>query len=167
VSEASREGGLVAIYAGSFDPPTRGHLDIITRAARMFPRLVVAIGVHPTRKPLFTGEERVELLRACTAGLAGVEVEIFRGLLVERAAEVGATVIVRGLRSVVDFDYEMPIAQANADMRPAIETIFLPTRPADSFVSASIVREIAGHGGDVTRLVHPAVAAALRAKLAG
>jgi pantetheine-phosphate adenylyltransferase len=153
-----------ALYAGSFDPPTRGHLDLIARAAPLFERLIVAVGVHPTRKPLFSAEERLDLLRRLTAGLPSVEVQTFQGLLVDRCRAVGATVIIRGLRNGVDLDYEFPIAQANQAMAPGVETLFLLPRPEHSFVSASLAREIAGHGGDVSRFVVPEVAEVLRQK---
>lgn len=157
----------VAVYAGSFDPPTRGHLDLIERGSRLADRLLVSIGVHPTRKPLFSTEERLALLGRLTAALPGVEVHTYSGLLVDHCRAHGVTLIVRGLRSGVDLDYELPIAQANAAMAPQIETIFLPTRPEHSFVSASLAREIASHKGDIERFVTPEIAAALRAKFSG
>lgn len=154
----------LAIYAGSFDPVTAGHVDIIDRAALLFERLIVAIGRHPTKKPLFTHEERLDLLRQVTPHLPNVEVATFDGLLIHYARDNKATAIVRGLRAATDFEYELQIAQANADMCPEIDTVFLPTRVERGFVSASLVREIASHGGDVSRYVPPAVAAALRVK---
>jgi pantetheine-phosphate adenylyltransferase len=155
---------ITAVYAGSFDPPTRGHLDLIRRASSLVGRLLVAIGVHPTRRSLFSADERLDLLRLLTASLPNVEIQTFQGLLIDHCRAVGATVIVRGLRSGVDFDYEQPMAQANQAMAPEIETIFLMPRPEHGFVSASLAREIAGHGGDVSRLVEPPVAEALRQK---
>lgn len=154
----------VAIYAGSFDPPTNGHLDLMERAARLFPRVIVAIGVNPTRKALFSVEERVELLRAVSSGVANVDVDSFQGLLVDYARRQGARVIVRGLRVGTDFDYELQIAHANADLAPEIDTIFLPTRSNYGFVSASMVREIASHGGDISRFAPANVCAALARK---
>ena len=154
----------VAIYAGSFDPPTNGHLDLMERAARLFPRVIVAIGVNPTRKALFSVEERLELLREMSAGLSNVAVDSFQGLLVDYARRQVARVIVRGLRVGTDFDYELQIAHANADLAPEIDTIFLPTRSNYGFVSASMVREIASHGGDITRFAPANVCAALARK---
>lgn len=155
---------ITAVYAGSFDPPTRGHLDLIERAAPLVSKLVVSIGIHPSRKPLFTPEERLELLRTVTAALPNIEVCTFQGLLVDHCRAIGANLILRGLRNSVDFEYELPIAQANQAMAPGIETLFLAPRPEHSFVSASLAREIAGHGGDVSRLVTPPVAEVLRRK---
>jgi pantetheine-phosphate adenylyltransferase len=155
---------ILGVYAGSFDPPTLGHLDLIQRASALVGRLVVAVGVHPTRKPLFSAEERVALLRELLAGRASIEVQTYQGLLVDHCRVIGAQVIVRGLRGGMDLDYELPIAQANQAMAPEIETIFLAPRPEHGFVSASLAREIAGHGGDVSRFVAPPVAEALRRK---
>jgi pantetheine-phosphate adenylyltransferase len=157
---------MSAIYAGSFDPPTNGHLDVMERASRLFPRVVVAVGRHATREPLFTVEERLGLLRAVCRQIANVEVAAFDGLLIEYAKARGARVIVRGLRAVTDFEYELQIAHANSDLRPEIDTIFLPTRANYGFVSASLVREIASHGGDVSRYAPPPVCEALRQKFA-
>ncbi|MCS6899817.1 MAG: pantetheine-phosphate adenylyltransferase [Myxococcales bacterium] len=156
---------ITAIYAGSFDPPTRGHLDLIRRASPLVGRLLVAIGSHPTRRSLFSVDERLALLHQLLAPLPNVEVQTFQGLLVEHCRAVGATVILRGLRSGADLDYELPMAQANQVMAPEIETLFLLPRPEHSFVSASLAREIASHGGDVSRFVEPLVADALQRKL--
>ena len=156
----------LAIYAGSFDPVTAGHLDVIERAAALFDRVTVAIGRHPTKQPLFTYEERAELLRDVTTHLSNTEVGAFDGLLIEYARTRQATAIVRGLRAATDFEYELQIAHANADMCPAIDTVFLPTRVERGFVSASLVREIASHGGDVSRYVPAQVAIALQRKFA-
>ena len=154
----------LAIYAGSFDPPTNGHLDLVERASALFPRLIVAAGRHPTRTPLFDVAERIALLRAVCAGFVNVEVDHFDGLLVDYARSRGARVIVRGLRAQTDFEYELQIAHANADLAPDIDTIFLPTRTRHGFVSASLVRDIARHHGDVSRYVPEPVARALVAK---
>ena len=154
----------LAIYAGSFDPVTAGHLDVIERAAALFDRVTVAIGRHPTKQPLFTYEERAELLRDVTTHLSNTEVGAFDGLLIEYARVRQATAIVRGLRAATDFEYELQIAHANADMCPQIDTVFLPTRVERGFVSASLVREIASHGGDVSRYVPAQVAIALQRK---
>lgn len=157
----------VAIYAGSFDPPTNGHLDLVDRASKLFPRVIVALGQHPTRSPLFTVDERVGLLRRVCAPMTNVEVATFDGLLVDFARRIGAQIIVRGLRAATDFEYELQIAHANADLAPEVDTVFLPTRTNYGFISASLVREIASHGGDVSRYAPPAVCEALKAKYAG
>lgn len=154
----------LAIYAGSFDPPTNGHLDLVERAAALFPQVIVAAGRHPTRTPLFTIDERVELLRRACAGFANVEVDQFDGLLIEYARRRGARVLVRGLRAQTDFEYELQIAHANADLAPELDTMFLPTRTRHGFVSASLVREIARYHGDVSRYVPEVVRAALDEK---
>jgi pantetheine-phosphate adenylyltransferase len=154
----------LAIYAGSFDPVTFGHLDVIQRAAVLFDRVIVSIGRHPSKSPLFTPEERAELLRTVTAGIGNVDIEYFDGLLIQYAQAKKATAIVRGLRAATDFEYELQIAHANADMCPEIDTVFLPTRVERGFVSASLVREIASHGGDVARYVPGPVAEALAVK---
>ena len=158
--------GEVAVYAGSFDPPTNGHLDLVERCARLFPRVVVAIGIHPTRQPLFDADERMALLRQVCAHLPNVEVDSFGGLLIEFGRRVGARVIVRGLRAATDFEYELQIAHANADLCPSIDTVFLPTRANYGFISASLVREIASHGGDVSRYAPAVVCEALERKFA-
>lgn len=156
----------VGVYAGSFDPVTIGHLDLIERAAALFTELVVAIGVHPTRNPLFSTEERIALLREVTEPFPNVRVASFRGLLIEFAKEQGARAIVRGLRVATDFEYELQIAHANADIEPSIDTIFLPSRTRHGFVSASLVREIASHRGDVSRYAPKVVVEALSKKFA-
>jgi pantetheine-phosphate adenylyltransferase len=157
----------VAVYAGSFDPPTNGHLDLIARASLLFPRIVVAIGVHPTRRPLFSADERLALLGEITRTFDNVEVQAFDDLLIDFGTRVGARVIVRGLRAATDFEYELQIAHANADLNPGIDTVFLPTRANYGFISASLVREIASHGGDVSRYAPAAVCEALRRKFGG
>ncbi|MGE0324436.1 MAG: pantetheine-phosphate adenylyltransferase [Polyangiaceae bacterium] len=156
----------LAIYAGSFDPPTNGHLDLVERASKLFPEVIVALGIHPTRKALFSVEERIGLLEQVCKPFDNVRVSSFEGLLVDYGKEVGARVIVRGLRAATDFEYELQIAHANADLRPEIDTVFLPTRANYGFISASLVREIASHGGDVSRYAPPAVCDALSKKFA-
>jgi pantetheine-phosphate adenylyltransferase len=156
----------LALYAGSFDPPTYGHLDLVERAARLFPRLIVAVGMNPTRSPLFSVEERLELLTEICAPFANVSVASFDGLLVDYGKRVGARVVVRGLRVGSDFEYELQIAHANADLKPEIDTVFLPTRTTYGFISASLVREIARYGGDVSRYTPGTVCEALKRKYA-
>lgn len=158
--------GKLVVYGGSFDPVTIGHLDIIHRAVSLFDRVVVAIGQHPTRQPFFSVEERLALLRGVTADLPSVEVTSFEGLLVDFCLQRKADAIVRGLRAVTDFENELQIAHANADLEPSIDTIFLPTRTNYGFISASLVREIASHGGDVSRYAPPLVCEALARKYA-
>lgn len=157
-------GSEVALYAGSFDPPTYGHLDLVERASKLFPRVIVAVGRNPQRTPLFTVDERLALLRDMCAPHENVVVDSFHGLLVDFGKRVGARVIVRGLRAGTDFEYELQIAHANADLRPELDTVFLPTRTNYGFISASLVREIASHGGDVSRYAPPNVCAALKLK---
>jgi pantetheine-phosphate adenylyltransferase len=154
----------LAVYAGSFDPPTLGHLDLIERASALFSDVIVGIGRHPTRSPLFSVDERVRLVRSICSNFANVTVDAFDGLLIDFCKERKARVIVRGLRAATDFEYELQIAHANADLEPAIDTVFLPTRTRNGFISASLVREIASHGGDVSRYAPPVVCEALRAK---
>ncbi len=156
---------LLAVYAGSFDPVTLGHLDLIERSGRIFDEVVVAVGRHATKKAFFTHVERVELIREVTRDMTNVRVESFEGLLIHFCERIGARVIVRGLRAATDFEYELQIAHANADMVPRVDTVFLPTRTNYGFVSASLVREIASHGGDVSHYAPPAVCAALVAKI--
>jgi pantetheine-phosphate adenylyltransferase len=157
-------GTQLAIYAGSFDPPTYGHLDLVERASKLFPKVVVALGVHSARTPLFTRDERRALMESICSGYANVEVSVFDGLLVDYAKRIGARVIVRGLRAGTDFEYELQIAHANADLRPELDTVFLPTRTNYGFISASLVREIASHGGDVSRYAPDVVLHALKRK---
>lgn len=154
----------LAVYAGSFDPATLGHLDLIERAAALFDNVIVAIGVHPTKHPLFSATERRGLIEQIVGHLPNVTVDAFDGLLIEYCAAKDASVIVRGLRVTTDFEYELQIAHANADLRPSIDTIFLPTRTKHGFVSASLVREIASHGGDVSRYAPKVVCEALSKK---
>jgi pantetheine-phosphate adenylyltransferase len=157
----------LAIYAGSFDPPTNGHLDLVERASQLFPRVVVALGTHPTRSPLFSIPEREVLLKSVCARFENVEVDHFSGLIVNYARRRGARVIVRGLRAATDFEYELQIAHANADLAPELDTVFLPTRTQHGFISASLVREIASHGGDVSRYAPSEVCKALYQKFGG
>jgi pantetheine-phosphate adenylyltransferase len=154
----------LAVYAGSFDPPTQGHLDLIERASALFSDVVVGIGRHPTRSPLFSVEERLDLVARISANFPNVTVEAFDGLLIDFCKQKKARLIVRGLRAATDFEYELQIAHANADLEPDVDTIFLPTRTKNGFISASLVREIASHGGDVSRYAPAVVCDALAAK---
>ena len=156
----------IAIYPGSFDPLTNGHVDIIERGSRLFDRIVVAILLNIEKAPLFTVDERVEIARDVFRDNPKVEVDTFDGLLVDYARAKGASAIVRGLRAATDFEYELQIAHANADMGPGVDTVFLPTRANYGFISASLVREIASHDGNVGHYAPEAVAQALREKFA-
>jgi pantetheine-phosphate adenylyltransferase len=158
-------------YAGSFDPVTLGHLDLIERATRLFDRVVVGVGVHHGKTPLFSDDERVTLLRSEIAGLGlpnpgGVEVVTFDNLVVDAARAHGAAGILRGLRDATDFDYEMQMTGMNGALAPALETVFLPAAGAYRHIAATFVRQIAQMGGDVTPFVPPAIAARLKEKLA-
>jgi pantetheine-phosphate adenylyltransferase len=154
----------LAVYAGSFDPPTNGHLDVVDRVSRLFRRVIVAVGINPTRTPVFSAEERLEMLTHLCKPYPNVETASFDGLLVDFARRMGARVIVRGLRAGSDFEYELQIAHSNADLAPELDTVFLPTRTNYGFISASLVREIARHGGAMERYADPMVCAALRKK---
>jgi len=148
---------IIAVYAGSFDPVTLGHENIIRRSAEMFGTVIVAVGVNSAKKPLLDAESRVSLLSKLTSEFENVRVTTFSGLLVDFCAKEKATVNVRGLRAVADYEYEMAMAHVNADQTPHIETVFLPTLPHLSFVSSAIVKELARLGGDVSRYVSPIV----------
>jgi len=161
---SNRAVARLAVYAGSFDPPTLGHLDLIERASALFSDVIVGIGRHPTRSPLFTVEERLDLVARVSSHLPNVTFEAFDGLLIQFCKEKHARVIVRGLRAATDFEYELQIAHANADLEPDVDTVFLPTRTKNGFISASLVREIASHGGDVSRYAPALVCEALRGK---
>jgi pantetheine-phosphate adenylyltransferase len=155
----------LAVYAGSFDPVTLGHMDVMQRGAGLFDRFVVAVGVHPKRKPLFDSTERLAMLTEATAQLPNLEVASFDGLLIDYCNSIGARVLIRGLRHTMDFEYELQMAQANADMAPEIVTLFMPTSAQCGFITASLVREITSHGGDVSRYVPAVVRGALEQKL--
>ena len=152
---------IVALYPGTFDPITNGHTDLIRRASRLFDRIVVAIAANPEKAPLFSLEERLGLAREVLADDNGVSVEGFDDLLIDCVRRHGASVILRGLRAVSDFEYEFQMAGMNKRLGPEIETAFLPASERDTFISASLVKEIASLGGDVSEFVHPHVAAAL------
>ena len=142
----------IGICPGSFDPVTLGHMDIITRACRIFDNVIVAVPINPDKHFSFTVEERMDMLRTVTAGM-GVEVDSVGGLLVDYAREKGATAIVKGLRAVSDYDYEFQMALANKQLNPEVETMFLPTRVENMFLSSSLVKQVAGFGGDISHFV--------------
>ncbi|WP_214858058.1 pantetheine-phosphate adenylyltransferase [Exiguobacterium sp. s191] len=154
----------IAICPGSFDPITNGHLDIIERAVPIFDEIIVAVLNNSSKQPLFSVQERMELIADVTSHLPQIKVDSFNGLLVDYAAEVGATAIVRGLRAVSDFEYEMQVASINKKMNDQIETLFMMTNNQYSFLSSSIVKEAAKYGASVTDLVPPSVEEALRQK---
>lgn len=153
-----------ALYAGSFDPITNGHTDLIKRSLGFVDRLVVGVAVNVSKQPLFSEDERVTLIKAALDDDPRVEVLVFRGLVVEFAQKVGAKVILRGLRAVADFEYEYQMALMNRHLAPNLETMFMVPSLEVSYVSSSLVREVARFGGDIEKLVHPAVAQALRGK---
>jgi len=157
----------IAVYPGSFDPVTHGHLDIIARGAGIFDRVVVAILRNPEKKPAFSLVERVRLLRGAVRGWQNVEVDAFSGLLVDYARERGARVIVRGLRAVSDFEYEFQMALMNRNLDRRIETVFMAPREDYAYVSSGLVKEVAALGGDIRGLVPPAVARALARRQRG
>jgi pantetheine-phosphate adenylyltransferase len=159
----------IALYAGSFDPVTNGHLDVVRGAARLADRLVIAIGVHPSRAPLFSTEERVAMLKEVCAPIVAREKAVlecitFDDLVVQAAKRVSATLLIRGLRDGSDLDYEMQMAGMNGAMAPDIQTVFLPASPLVRPITATLVRQIAGMGGDVSAFVPPEVAKRLKAK---
>jgi pantetheine-phosphate adenylyltransferase len=161
----------IGFTSGSFDPVTSGHLDVITRAARMVDTLVIGIGVHPGKTPLFSIGEKIEMLKAETAGItkkggAKIEIITFANLTVDAAKAAGATLIFRGLRDGTDFNYEMQMAGMNGAMAPGIDTVFLPASPHVRHITATLVRQIALMGGNVSEFVPASVARRLKAKAA-
>lgn len=153
---------IVAAYSGTFDPITFGHTDIIERASRMFPRLIVAVGLNPSKNPRFNIDERVELIRASVTHLKNVDVQPFSGLVVDFARDHGVTVLVRGVRSVGDFDYEKQMAVMNRDLYPKLDTVMLVPKPEHAHLSSSLVREIATLGAPIEKFVPAAVVPLLR-----
>jgi len=161
----------IALYAGSFDPVTNGHLDVVRQAARLADKLVLAIGVHPGKKPLFSADERIAMLeQTCGPAARREKCKLacitFSNLVVETAKKQGATLLIRGLRDATDFDYEMQMAGMNATMVPKVQTVFLPASPDVRPITATLVRQIAGMGGDVSAFVPTSVAARLKKKFA-
>ena len=154
-----------AIYPGTFDPITNGHADLIQRAAKLFDKVIVAVAAHSGKKPAFSLEERIELAREVTADIDGIEVCGFDSLLVNFARERGAQVILRGLRAVSDFEYEFQLAGMNRKLSPEIETLYLMPSEQYTYISSSLVKEVAALDGDISKFVHPHVNIALKAKL--
>ena len=155
---------VVAMYPGTFDPLTLGHLDIIQRSAGLFERLIVAIALNPSKKPLFSLEERVALAKQATDNLPNVEVIGFNSLLAQLATQHRATVLIRGVRSVSDFDYERQLAQANQQLNPQLETIFMTPNEQYSYLSSTIVKEVARHQGNIENFVSAEIQHAVLAK---
>jgi pantetheine-phosphate adenylyltransferase len=151
----------IAVYPGSFDPPTKGHEDLVRRSLALADRVIVAVATNATKQPLFTVEERLAMLQAAVGDEPRVSLQSFEGLLAEFAKRVGATVVVRGLRAVSDFEYEFQMALMNRQLHPSLETVFLVPAVDLTYLSSSLVREVARFGGDVGALVHPQVATAL------
>jgi pantetheine-phosphate adenylyltransferase len=161
----------IGFTSGSFDPVTDGHADVIARAARMVDTLVIGIGIHPGKSPLFSTEEKVDMLKTETVAIARkascrIEIITFDSLTVDAAKDAGASLIFRGLRDGTDFDYEMQMSGMNGTMAPGIDTVFLPASPHVRHITATLVRQIAMMGGDVSQFVSPAVLRRLKAKVA-
>jgi len=156
---------VIAVYPGTFDPVTNGHSDLVARAAHLFDRVVVAVAANESKHPLFNQAERVQLAREAFAHLPNVEVDGFDSLLVEYVKGKGAQVILRGLRAVSDFEYEFQLAGMNRRLAPEVETLFLTPAEKYTYISSSLVKEIAKLGGDVSGFVSPEVVAALQARM--
>jgi len=154
-----------AIYPGTFDPITKGHTDLIKRATKLFDKVIVAVAANPGKRPVFALPERIAMAEQVTEGFAGVEVLALNGLLVNFAREHSACAIIRGLRAVSDFDYEFQLAGMNRKLAPEVETLFLTPDEKYTYISSSLVREIAGLGGDVSDFVHEKVMAELKQRL--
>jgi len=156
-----------ALYPGTFDPPTNGHADLIQRGSKLFDHLIVAVLVNPVKDPLFTVEERVEMLKELTAEIGNVSVATFDGLMVEFARRQGASAVLRGIRAISDYEYELQMALMNRRLAPEIETVFLQPAGRYSFVSSRMLKEVFSFGGDVSGLVPPNVLKRLRARING
>jgi pantetheine-phosphate adenylyltransferase len=154
-----------ALYPGTFDPPTNGHVDLIARGAKIFDHLTVAILVNPVKNPLFTVEERAEMLKEATSTISNVSIATFDGLMVEFARQQGVTAVLRGIRAITDYEYEFQIALMNRRLAPEIETVFLQPAGRYSFVSSRMLKEVFSLGGDVTGLVPPNVLKRLRERI--
>lgn len=164
-SDTVRTGAVVAIYPGSFDPITNGHLDLISRGSKLFDRLIVAVLLNRSKHPLFDAEEREQMLREVTTEFPNVEVDSFDGLLVDYAGKRGASVILRGIRAISDYEHELQMTLMNRRLRPETETIFLMAGEAYSFLSSRMVKEVISLNGNVSGLVPKAVEKRLREKL--
>ncbi|HNZ02666.1 MAG TPA: pantetheine-phosphate adenylyltransferase [Myxococcota bacterium] len=153
------------VYPGSFDPVTCGHVSLVRRAASVFGNVIVAVATNSRKSELFTSDERVEMLRMATAGIPGVEVDSFSGLLVDYMRRRQVRISIRGLRAVSDFEYEFQMAHMNGRLDPGMETVFMVAGPAETYISSSLVREVAMLGGDITGMVHPEVGRMLSERL--
>ena len=155
---------IIAIYPGTFDPITNGHIDLVKRAAKLFHHVVIAIANSERKQPLFSLEERVGLVHQSLTGINNISVEGFTGLLADYARKKGATVLIRGVRAVADFEYEHQLADVNRKLNPDLESVLFTPGSETGHISSTIVRDVAAHYGDVSHFVHPAVKAALDAK---
>jgi pantetheine-phosphate adenylyltransferase len=164
---AAKPVKLIAIYPGSFDPITNGHLDLIERGSRLVDKLVVAVLRNERKQPLFTVAERAEMLSEVVKDFANVEVDHFEGLLVDYAAQKGASLLLRGIRAISDYEHELQMALMNRRLRPEIETVFLMASEAHSFISSHLVKQVIGLGGNISGLVPPLVEERLRNRLLG
>lgn len=162
--KTGKAAARVGIFAGSFDPPTYGHIDLIERATELVDLLVIGIGASEGKVPLFSTDERVALIKSLCPKLKNIRVETYSGLTVDFATSVGATVSIRGVRSAIDYDYEMRMALMNQTLKPDLQTLFLPTRSEFSHVSSTLAKEIARHGGAAELLVPASVAKAMKRK---
>jgi len=156
-----------AIYPGTFDPVTNGHVDLVRRSCAIFDKVIISIAPSPKKSPLFTISERLDMMRDATSDIPGVEVEAFEGLLVEHVLAKGANAVIRGLRAVSDFEYELQMALMNRRLSSEVETVFMMPSEEYSFLTSSVIKEVAGYGGNVDGLVPPNVARLLREKLGG
>ena len=155
----------IALFPGTFDPLTLGHHDLVTRAARLFDEVVIAVALSPGKRPLFELDERIALAQEVCRELPNVRVEGFSGLLIDYARHCGASILVRGIRSMTDFDYESQLAAMYRRLMPELEIVFLPPTEQHAFISSTLVREVALHGGDIRAFVNPAIATAIENKL--
>lgn len=157
----------ICIYSGTFDPVTNGHMDIICRGAALFDRLIIGVAMDNYKKNLFSADERMEILKEVTTSMENVEVEAFSGLLMDFCREKNADTVIRGLRAVSDFEYEMQMALMNKQLNPKVETVFLMTGQQHSFISSSIIKDVASLGGSITGLVPPSVEKRIVEKYSG
>jgi pantetheine-phosphate adenylyltransferase len=162
---SQKPSSVIAIYPGSFDPITNGHLDLVQRGARMFDKLIVSILRNDAKEPLFSVEERMDMLREVVGVYSNVEVDCFDGLLVDYAASRSATVLLRGIRAISDYEYELQMALMNRRLRPGIETVFMMSNEAYSFISSRLVKQVYSLGGNISGLVPPSVEARMHHRM--
>ena len=158
---------IVALYPGTFDPITNGHYDIVLRATKLFDKVIIAVAKSTSKRTAFTADERVTLAKTALAGLENIEVKTFDGLMVDFAKKTNANVIIRGLRAVSDFEYEFQMASMNRQLHTSAETVFLTPAEHLSYISSSLVKEVATFGGDISPFVHPEILSALKERLSG